>query len=693
MYLHSWAGRTARNRFLVALLLGGSSTLVLTRLRRYLLEVRKQQRLLADGAGPVGKATDAFVKSSRLALPGVDLQFARRLLSILRVCIPGPTSKEAGFVVLQGLLLGLRTILSDRIAALEGRCAANVTALNWPGLRFCLFAFALQAVPAAIVNSGLKAMQHTLALSFRKRLTTKLHELYMTQRAYYAACALGGMEHADQRLTEDVEKFCETLSELYSRTLKPVLDLLVFSRSLSKIIGYRGQAILYSYFIVVGALLRNVSPPLARMTAQYSSISGAFRAAHSRISASAEEVAFLDPPAGRAEMHSLNRRLNNMIRHSRLTAIQRFVQQCLDGYLVKYTASIVGLSVHAAPLYLSPPENPDTNALAGQYIRSMRLMMQSSAAMGELVVVYKRIQTLAGHTARVSELVEKVRELGKPRGHLRAFRDAQNRVRYAKGKKPGKEGTTNANGDKVFYQSLNGPADSISALAAIRPATRKCGPSIQLEHVSMWSPDGSRMIRDLDVNVPTGTSVIILGPNGSGKSSILRMLGGLWPLQAGTVTLPPREDLFFLAQRSYMYAGSLADQLMYPKLPGVVEGASFDEELAKDVLARVEMSGLITRCGGFLGALNWDTLSGGERARLSVGRLLYHSPKYAILDEVTAAVSADGEVVLYRAMAEAGITMLSIAHRKAVMQFHQAAIVLDGDGGWEFKQLDGKNSA
>lgn len=690
--MSSWTSRTSRNRFLVALLLGGSGAVVLTRLRRYLHEVRKEQRALADGASPAGAPSN--VVAARQSLPAVDAQFVRRLLAILRVCIPSFTSHEALLVLFQGLLLGSRTIISDKIAALEGLCAENVTALNWPGFRYCLLAFALHAVPAAVVNSGLKAMQHTLALAFRKRLTMHLHALYMTHRAYYSASALGGLEHADQRLTDDVEKFCETLSELYSRTLKPLFDLFVFSRSLSRIIGYKGQAVLYAYFVVIGAFLRRVSPPLARMTAQYSSLSGAFRAAHSRVSASAEEVAFHDPPAGRAEMRSLNRRLSNMIRHSRLTAVQRFMQQCLDGYLVKYTASIIGLTVHAAPLYYAPPTNTDTNVLAGQYINSMRLMMQSSSAMGELVLVYKRIHSLAGHTARVSELVEQVRELGKPQGHAHAFRMAQNRVRWAAGvQKRDRRSSAKANG--ATSPVSNGPSDSISALAAISPATRKCGPSIQLERVSMWSPDGSRLVRDLDVSVPCGTSVIILGPNGSGKSSILRMLGGLWPLQAGTVTLPPRDELFFLAQRSYMYSGSLAEQLMYPNLPGVVVGESiqFDEALARDVLMKVELIGLMARCGGFHGAMNWDTLSGGERARLCCGRLLYHRPKYAILDEVTAAVSADGEVVLYRAMSEAGITLLSVAHRKAVMQFHQAAIILDGVGNWEFKKLDGVEDA
>jgi ABC-type uncharacterized transport system fused permease/ATPase subunit len=54
----------------------------------------------------------------------------------------------------------------------------------------------------------------------------------------------------------------------------------------------------------------------------------------------------------------------------------------------------------------------------------------------------------------------------------------------------------------------------------------------------------------------------------------------------------------------------------------------------------------------------------------------------------TAAVSSDGEVALYRAMTAAGITLLSVAHRKAVRKFHQIAVVLDGDHGWELQNID-----
>lgn len=685
----SWTGRPARTRILAALLLGGGSTIAISRLGRFLRSVRKEQRLLADAAAPPGKSTTV---AQRRPTPAADARFVRRLCAILRVCVPGVFSPEAGLLALQSALLFARTLLSDRIAALEGRCAENVTALNWPGFRLCLIAFGITAVPATIVNSALKAVQLALSLSMRKRLTTHLHRMYMSHRAYYSASALGGLGHADQRLTDDVEKFCADLSELYSKTLKPLFDLLVFSRSLSHIIGYRGQALLYGYFILIGAFLRRVSPPLAKLTAQYSSLAGAFRAAHSRISATAEEVAFQDPPAGRAEMRALNMRLDNMIRHSRLTAVQRFIQQCLDGYLVKYAASVLGLMVHAAPLYFNPPSDTATNVLAGKYINSMRLMMQASSAMGELVLAYKRILSLAGHTARVSELIEQVRELGKPQGHLTAFRLAQNRVLEQHIGKKGSDKPHAINGN-----AANGATstDSISTVAARAPTTRKCGLSIKLDRVSMWSPDGTMLVRDLNMEVALNSSVIILGPNGSGKSSILRMLAGLWPLQAGTVAMPPRDEMFFLSQRPYMYSGSLAEQLMYPNLPGVVVGEHvvFDPVFAADVLRSVELSALIGRCGGFHGALSWDdTLSGGERNRLAVARLLYHRPKFAVLDECTAAVSAVGEVVLYRAMANAGITLLSVAHRKAVMQFHQAAVMLTGDGKWEIKKVDSRDA-
>lgn len=54
------------------------------------------------------------------------------------------------------------------------------------------------------------------------RLTQTLHKMYTSNRAYYAASTLGGLTHADQRITEDVEKFCFSISDLYSHTFKVI---------------------------------------------------------------------------------------------------------------------------------------------------------------------------------------------------------------------------------------------------------------------------------------------------------------------------------------------------------------------------------------------------------------------------------------------------------------------------------------
>ena len=89
-----------------------------------------------------------------------------------------------------------------------------------------------------------------------------------------------GLTHADQRITEDVEKFCFAVADLYSYTFKPLLDVLLFTRSLAKSMGYRTQLALYSYYLLSATLLRALSPPLALMTAQETGLVGAFRSAH-----------------------------------------------------------------------------------------------------------------------------------------------------------------------------------------------------------------------------------------------------------------------------------------------------------------------------------------------------------------------------------------------------------------------------
>ena len=194
--------------------------------------------------------------------------------------------------------------------------------------------------------------------------------------------------------------------------------------------GYRPQLMLYGYYVAAAWLLRAVSPPLAQMAASEAALSGGYRAAHQRLAAAAEEVAFNDPPAGAAERLVLDQHLRRLVRFGALSSFQRALQGVADGYLVKYLASVVALGAYAAPLFFADPAargggpggaaaggagagggGADRGQLTSDYVRSMRLLQNASRAVGDLVLVYKRVAGLAGHTARVSELLEQVAAL------------------------------------------------------------------------------------------------------------------------------------------------------------------------------------------------------------------------------------------------------------------------------------------
>ncbi|MEW5301617.1 MAG: hypothetical protein WDW36_004466 [Sanguina aurantia] len=656
-----------------------------------------QKRIVSEGKPQHTKlqTQQSFGGATRVKQKiAVDKLFFQRLVKILSICVPSVFSREAMLIMIQGVLLVSRTLLTDWIARVEGYSGSTLVSQNFGEFRTSLIYFAGLGVPAAIVNSGLKYMQKKIELAFQLRLTKHLHRQYCSNRAYYAASMLGGMTNADQRLTEDVEKFSYAASELYSHTFKPLLDVILHTRSLSRVMGYQSQFALYAYYVVAAYLLRSISPPLAQMTAQEASLSGSFRAAHQRLVTNAEEVAFNDPPSGAAEQLVLNQHLRKLVDYSKLSAVQRGLQQIADGYFIKYFASVTALVVYALPIYYMKPElRGDQISMTQNYIRSMRLLQNTSRGVGDLILVYKRISMLASHTGRVAELAEKVSEL--------SAEDAEHKELFRK---------------NISVTHMLGLSEGEHGEPSL-PPLRLTGACIKLNRVALDSPDGTPLVRELSFGVTEGSSVMLMGPNGCGKSSLFRVMAGLWPLLAGEITTPSKAKVFFLSQRPYLVTGSLRDQLLYPSPPRSVfrsaspeekshfaemaaprelpprAGPELDAELERCLVA-CELGYLLTRGVGWDQVQPWhETLSGGEKQRLAMARLLYHKPTFAVLDECTSAVSADGELKLYQECDRAGITFLSIAHRPALKRFHSSVIHFDGSKtgasrGWTQEFLD-----
>merc|ERR1712190_617005 len=257
--------------------------------------------------------------------------------------------------------------------------------------------------------------------------------------------------------------------------------------------------------------------------------------------------------------------------------------------------------------------------------------------------VYKKLQTLSGFTARVAELME------------------------ALDKMPALE-------------------SSNSSASAQRVA------SVVATKAAIETPDRRTLVTDLDLSLHAGQNLLVTGPNGAGKTSFFRTVAGLWPCKEGTVAGPDiqRREVLYLPQTPYLVSGTLREQVVYPDTvaaSSTKHGSLRAVDCAVNDALRLAGMERFAHEGLDRTHLEWDdVLSGGEKQRMGWARLFYHSPPYAALDEATSAINVQQEGPLYQAAVDKGITLLSIAHRPTVRQYHQMElnIVGDGSGKWSF---------
>lgn len=113
-----------------------------------------------------------------------------------------------------------------------------------------------------------------------------------------------------------------------------------------------------------------------------------------------------------------------------------------------------------------------------------------------------------------------------------------------------------------------------------------------------------------------------------------------------------------------------------------------DEDLNK-IMENVRLSHVVAReTDGWNANNDWaDVLSGGEKQRMAMARLIYHKPLYAILDECTSAVSVDVEGHLYTYMKEQGITLITVSHRETLWKYHDYLLKFYGDRQYSFGEM------
>uniref|UniRef100_A0A8R1I0A3 ATP-binding cassette sub-family D member 3 n=1 Tax=Caenorhabditis japonica TaxID=281687 RepID=A0A8R1I0A3_CAEJA len=593
----------------------------------------------------------------------VDGVFLGKLARILKILIPSFFSKEAFYLALIAVSLLCRTYADVYMIITSTKIEASIIDRN--PLLFALeaFKYVLNLPAISVTNALLKFGIAELKLRFRERLSSHLYSQYLKGFTFYKMSNLDTrIQNADQLLTQDVDRFCDGIVELYSNLSKPILDVFLYLFRLGTSLGFSSPSILFSYLIFTGVGLTYMRRPIGRLTVEEQALEGEYRYVNSRVIMNSEEIAFYQ--GNESEKETIMVTFASLVQHLRKIILFRFSIGFVDNIVAKYLATVVGWYAVGSSFFNKhhkPFIGMSRNELMQEYYNSGRMMYKMAEALGRLALAGRDMTRLSGFTSRVDTLLNVL--------------DDVNNGNYKR--------TMVGEKDAVTSPLLRSDLVAGSGNLLVKDNI------IKFENVPLVTPNGDVLIERLDLDVPSGRNVLVCGPNGCGKSSLFRVLGELWPLFGGTLTKPAKGKLFYVPQRPYMTLGTLRDQIIYPDRPlDMIKKGISDSDL-EEMLANVQLTHILEREGGWSAVQDWmDVLSGGEKQRIAMARLFYHKPQFAILDECTSAVSVDVEGAMYRLCREMNITLFTVSHRKSLWKYHEYSLYMDGRGSYRFEQID-----
>jgi ATP-binding cassette subfamily B protein len=194
------------------------------------------------------------------------------------------------------------------------------------------------------------------------------------------------------------------------------------------------------------------------------------------------------------------------------------------------------------------------------------------------------------------------------------------------------------------------------------------------------------ILHGVSFTAAAGELVALVGPSGAGKTTISQLVPRIYDVDTGSVrvggvdvrdlTLQSlRAAIGVVAQDAHLFHDTIRANLLYAD-------PSATEEQLIDALRAAQIWDLISRLPEGLGTVVGDRghrLSGGEKQRLAIARVLLKAPAIVILDEATAHLDSESEVAVQRALAEAlrGRTSLVIAHRLSTIRSADRIVVVD----------------
>ncbi|HZQ85089.1 MAG TPA: ABC transporter ATP-binding protein [Acidimicrobiales bacterium] len=213
-------------------------------------------------------------------------------------------------------------------------------------------------------------------------------------------------------------------------------------------------------------------------------------------------------------------------------------------------------------------------------------------------------------------------------------------------------------------------------------------PSLEADATAALSSEPSDWIlRGVSFSAAPGTTVALVGPSGAGKTTLTSLIPRLYDVTSGSVSIDGHDvrkvtlqsladAIGVVTQDPHLFHTSIAENLRYaaPEATDADLVAACTAARIHDVIAALP-EGYDTVVGerGY-------RLSGGEKQRLAIARVLLKDPAIVILDEATSHLDSENEVHIQRALAAAlsGRTAIVIAHRLSTIRAADEILVVDG---------------
>jgi putative ATP-binding cassette transporter len=491
--------------------------------------------------------------------------------------------------------------------------------------------------PLAIGSVLLGVAQVFARMSIQRRwrawLTNSVVSRWLTSGRYYQLNLVSGdHQNPEYRIAEDLRIATDAPVDFIAGVTSAFLSAATFIVVLWTIGGaltvtLAGSTITIPGFLVIAAIVYSaiasgsivaIGRRFVRVSEDKNQAEAEFRYLLTRVRENGESIALLG--GEEEERNGIDKTFGKVLRQW-----ARLAGQHMRTTLVSQGSSLIAPVV---PLLLCAPKFLDGSMSLGQVMQAASAFTIVQAAFGWLVDNYPRLADWNACARRIASLM----------------------------------------------MSLDGleRAERGDGIGRIKRGETKGEAMLSLNDLSVTLDDGTAVVGETEVVIERGERLLVAGASGTGKSTLVRAIAGLWPWGDGSVNLHPDRRLFMLPQKPYVPSGTLRRAVAYP---GAAE--DWTTEQIEEALKKVGLDHLKEKIEE---EAPWDqTLSGGEKQRLTFARLLLHSPDIVVLDEATSALDEKSQdkmmETVTREMPQA--TIVSVAHRIELEAFHSRKIVLE----------------